>query len=117
MKFIIAFLAIFFLISCTIIDTESYVYSKNEPFNGINREPPPSSLNPVTRFVTRCFREFPMDTGERAFLRKVEKGKARLLVKGNKIIDSYYHYAPNDGLNWRRGDLMWVVFYLEEKER
>ena len=30
------------------------------------------------------------------------------------VIGIYVDIAPNDGLNWRRGDLMGMVVYYEE---
>lgn len=104
--------------ACTVINFDPSVenYGKVD-FNGIDKDNPPASVNPPTHFVTRCFRKYPTGSGEYSFHQKVEKERKILIARGNEIMHTHYEYAPNDGLTWRRGDLMWVVFYLEEKEK
>jgi len=109
MKILIASLILLF--ACTTIDTESYTYSKNEPFNGINRESPPASKNPKCDWYRRDFHYQKTNIGFALYMVKRIKKYPEL---GKLVIGIYVDIAPNDGLNWRRGDLMGMAVYYEE---
>ncbi len=113
MKFRILIFGLILFFACTTIDTSKPLFFQgHNTFDGMDREGPPSSINPLVI-------EIWMADYKRSLLRWRLAVRAKIKwLKENGYIPAEpieIHVYKNDGLNWRRWDIEKAVIYYEEK--